>query len=236
MKHLWSLASDHSCGLACTPSLELWSILHSCCWIYRSALTLLFSLLTSPTHPFFPFSFFMPPQCTQGTKGLLESATRPPLLSTSCPQGKPQTAHTCPDNSPTVNSDPSPELSTSCGARHTASSRGHTSPPRHSKSRSKKSKRAALHISNPAYDAPVSPSSPDAGPKSKARGHEGASFSPLHWLTSIAAFSSENTPCLKLACCNTVRYKWYEFKIVFVGFLKVLAQVIVYEGDNHKDV
>ncbi|XP_036948707.1 palmitoyltransferase ZDHHC18-like [Acanthopagrus latus] len=118
--------------------------------------------------------------CTQGTKGLLESATRPPLLSTSCPQGKPQAAHTCPDNSPTVNSDPSPELSTSCGARHTASSRGHTSPPRHSKSRSKKSKRAALHISNPAYDAPVSPTSPDAGPKSKARGHEGASFSPLH--------------------------------------------------------
>ncbi|KAM8766519.1 palmitoyltransferase ZDHHC18-B [Acanthopagrus schlegelii] len=118
--------------------------------------------------------------CTQGTKGLLETATRPPLLSTSCPQGKPQTAHTCPDSSPTVNSDPSPELSTSCGARHTASSRGHTSPPRHSKSRSKKSKRAALHISNPAYDAPVSPTSPDAGPKSKARGHEGASFSPLH--------------------------------------------------------
>ena len=188
-----------------------------------------------PDSSFLPLLFLVPPQCTQGTKGLLESATRPPLLSTSCPQGKPQTAHTCPDNSPTVNSDPSPELSTSCGARHTASSRGHTSPPRHSKSRSKKSKRAALHISNPAYDAPVSPTSPDAGPKSKARGHEGASFSPLHWLTWMAAFSSENTPCLKLACCNTVRYKWYEFKIVLsVGFLKV--QGIVYEDDNHRDV
>ncbi|KAG7245254.1 hypothetical protein INR49_023827 [Caranx melampygus] len=107
--------------------------------------------------------------CTQGTKGLLESATLPPLLSTSCPQGKPQTAHTCPDSSPTVNSDPSPELSMSCGARHTAGSHGDNSPSRHTKTRSKKSKRVALHIPNPAFDIPVSPTSPDA-----------ASFVPLH--------------------------------------------------------
>ncbi|XP_070777816.1 palmitoyltransferase ZDHHC18-B [Enoplosus armatus] len=118
--------------------------------------------------------------CTQGTKGLLETATRSPLLSTSCPQGKPLTAHTCPDNSPPVNSDPSPELSTSCGTRNIASSLGDTSPPRHTKTRSKKSKRAALHIPNPAFDVPVSPTSPDAGPSSKARGHTGASFAPLH--------------------------------------------------------
>ncbi|XP_070702607.1 palmitoyltransferase ZDHHC18-B [Pempheris klunzingeri] len=118
--------------------------------------------------------------CTQGTKGLLESATRSPLLSTSCPQGKPQTAHTCPDSSPAGNSDPSPELSTSCGARHAAGSQGDTSPPRHAKTRSKKSKRAALHIPNPAFDVPASPTSPDAGPSSKARGHKGGSFAPLH--------------------------------------------------------
>ncbi|XP_044027103.1 palmitoyltransferase ZDHHC18-B isoform X1 [Siniperca chuatsi] len=118
--------------------------------------------------------------CTQGTKGLLESATRSPLMSTSCPHGKPQTAHTCPDNSPAVNSDPSPELSMNCGARNIASSQGDTSPPRHTKSRSKKNKRAALHIPNPAFDVPVSPTSPDAGPSSKARGHKGASFVPLH--------------------------------------------------------
>ncbi|XP_042362290.1 palmitoyltransferase ZDHHC18-B [Plectropomus leopardus] len=118
--------------------------------------------------------------CTQGTKGLLESATLPPLLSTSCPQGKPQTAHTCPDSSPAVHPDPSPELSTSCGARHTASSQGDTSPPHHTKTRSKKSKRAALHITNPSFDdAPVSPTSLDAGPSSKARGHKSASFDPL---------------------------------------------------------
>ncbi|XP_027143091.1 palmitoyltransferase ZDHHC18-B isoform X2 [Larimichthys crocea] len=117
--------------------------------------------------------------CTQGTKGLLESATRSPLLSTSCPQGK-QTVHTCPDNNPAVNSDPSPELSTSCGPRHTASSQGNTSPPRHTKSRAKKSKRAALHIPNPAFDVPVSPTSPDAGPSSRARGHKGSSLSPSH--------------------------------------------------------
>ncbi|KAM9339842.1 palmitoyltransferase ZDHHC18-B [Symphorus nematophorus] len=119
--------------------------------------------------------------CTQGTKGLLESATRSPLLPTSCPQGKPQTAHTCPDNSPTANSDPSPELSATCVPRHSTSSHGDTSPPRHTKSRSKKAKRgAALHIPNPGFEDPVSPTSPDAGPSSKARGRKGASFSPLH--------------------------------------------------------
>uniref|UniRef100_UPI0037E95FC6 palmitoyltransferase ZDHHC18-B-like n=1 Tax=Semicossyphus pulcher TaxID=241346 RepID=UPI0037E95FC6 len=118
--------------------------------------------------------------CTQGTKGLLESATRSPLISTTCPQGKPQTAHTCPDISPSVNSEPSPEVTTSCGARHTASSQGDISPSRHTKTRSKKSKRAALHIPNPAFDDPVPPTSPDVGPSSKARGHKGATFSPLH--------------------------------------------------------
>lgn len=92
----------------------------------------LFFLLTLP--------FLAPPQCTQGTKGLLESATLSPLLSTSCPQGKPQTAQTCPDNSPATNPDPSPELSERCGVRRTASSTGDTSSPRHAKTRSKKSK------------------------------------------------------------------------------------------------
>ncbi|XP_039977731.1 palmitoyltransferase ZDHHC18-B isoform X2 [Xiphias gladius] len=107
--------------------------------------------------------------CTQGTKGLLESATLPPLLSTSCPQGKPQTAPTCPDNSPGVNSDPSPELSMSCGARHSASSQDDASPSRHTKTHSKKSKRAALHMPDPTFDSPVSPTSLDA-----------ASFASLH--------------------------------------------------------
>ncbi|KAM3596655.1 uncharacterized protein V6R79_018547 [Siganus canaliculatus] len=114
--------------------------------------------------------------CTQGTKGLLESATRTPLLSTPCPQGKPQTASTCPDSGAVVNLDPSPELSSRCGARHTASSGGDTSTPRHNKSRSKKSKREALHIPNPGFD--VSPTSADAS--SKARGNKDADFSSLH--------------------------------------------------------
>ncbi|CAJ1083579.1 palmitoyltransferase ZDHHC18b [Xyrichtys novacula] len=118
--------------------------------------------------------------CTQGTKGLLESATRSPLITTSCPQGKPQAAHTCPDISPAMNSDPSPEVSTSCGARHIMISHGDTSPQRHTKTRSKRSKRAALHIPNPAFDVPVSPTSPDAGLGSKSGAHKGASFAPLH--------------------------------------------------------
>ncbi|KAF0047554.1 hypothetical protein F2P81_001187 [Scophthalmus maximus] len=78
-------------------------------------------------------------------------------------EGKPQTAHTCPDNnSPAVNSDPSPELSMSCGARRAASPQGDGSPSHHTKTRWKKSKRAALHVPNPAFDVPVSPTSPDA--------------------------------------------------------------------------
>lgn len=155
------------------------------------------------------FFYFTSPQCTQGTKGLLESATLPPLLSTSCPQGKPQTAHTCPDSTPTVNSDPSPELSMSCGARHIAGSHGDNSPSRHTKIRSKKSKRVALHIPNPAFDIPVSPTSPDA-----------ASFVPLHWLTLMTTFSRDNTHCLKLACCKTVRYKYdFCFLLLFIGIV-----------------
>ncbi|XP_019946018.2 palmitoyltransferase ZDHHC18-B-like [Paralichthys olivaceus] len=107
--------------------------------------------------------------CTQGTKGLLESATLPPLLSTSCPQGKPPTAHACADNSAAVNSDPSPVNSMGCGARHTAGSQGDTSPSHHTKTHSKKSKPAALQIPKPTFEAPVPPTSPDA-----------ASFAPLH--------------------------------------------------------
>ena len=81
MKHLWSLASDHSCGLACTPSLELWSILHSCCWIHWSAITLLFALLTSPTHPFFPFSF----SCLPSARRELKVCWSRPLAPRSYP-------------------------------------------------------------------------------------------------------------------------------------------------------
>ncbi|KAK2830059.1 hypothetical protein Q5P01_017990 [Channa striata] len=117
--------------------------------------------------------------CTQGTKGLLESATLPPLLSTSCPQGKPQTAQTCAD-SPAVSSDLSPELSKSCGVRHPSSFTGATPSPSHPKNCSKKSKHAALHIPNPAFDDPLTPTSSDAGSSSKARGHQGDSITPLH--------------------------------------------------------
>ncbi|CAI5689951.1 unnamed protein product [Oreochromis niloticus] len=118
--------------------------------------------------------------CTQGTKGLLESAALSPLLSTSCPQGKPQNAHSCPETSPALNSDPTSEFSKGCRGNHTSSSHGDTSHPRHTKARSKKCKREALHIPNPAFDVPVSPTSPDAAPDSKAGSHKGGSLTPLH--------------------------------------------------------
>lgn len=131
--------------------------------------------------PPLPLICLVPPQCTQGTKGLLESATRSPLLPTSCPQGKPQTARTCPGSSPAVNSDLSRELSANCGARHTAGSQSDASPPRHGKSGLQKNKRAALHIPNPAFDDPVSHSTAlESASSSKGSGHKGAVFSSLH--------------------------------------------------------
>lgn len=120
------------------------------------------------------FLSLVPLQCTQGTKGLLESATIPPLLSASCPQGKPHSARSCPDKGPAVN--PDPELPTSCGRRPAAGS----PPARHAKARAKKSKRAAQCVPNPSLDGPVSPASPDAGPGSQAGGHVGATFASLH--------------------------------------------------------
>ncbi|XP_029976521.1 palmitoyltransferase ZDHHC18-B [Salarias fasciatus] len=102
--------------------------------------------------------------CAQGTKGLLESAA----LSASCPQGKPQTAHPGPDGGPAANSHPSLQIS------RTPQAVGDASPPRHSKSRAKKCRRAALHIPNPAFEEPASPTSPDAEPVSRAKGRKGA--------------------------------------------------------------
>ncbi|XP_064836215.1 palmitoyltransferase ZDHHC18-B-like isoform X2 [Oncorhynchus masou masou] len=141
--------------------------------------------------------------CTQGTKDLLESASRSP-----CPQtGKPQTVSTsCPDSidpadpavtfNPDVTSDPDPVAvpSLKCGGRHHSHT---TSPPdeprqlhhhhnRHHKTRSARSsssKRAALHISNPAYNVSLSPpTSPGLGPShgTGAEEHVRDSFATLH--------------------------------------------------------
>uniref|UniRef100_A0A8K9V2T3 Palmitoyltransferase n=1 Tax=Oncorhynchus mykiss TaxID=8022 RepID=A0A8K9V2T3_ONCMY len=138
--------------------------------------------------------------CTQGTKDLLESASRSP-----CPQaGKPQTVSTsCPDSidpadpavtfNPDVTSDPVAVPSLKCGGRHHSHT---TSPPdeprqlhhhhnRHHKTRSARSssKRAALHISNPAYNVSLSPpTSPGLGPShgTGAEEHVRDSFATLH--------------------------------------------------------
>ncbi|XP_029591060.1 palmitoyltransferase ZDHHC18 isoform X2 [Salmo trutta] len=138
--------------------------------------------------------------CTQGTKDLLESASRSP-----CPQtGKPQTVSTsCPDSidpadpavtfNPAVTPDPVAVPSLKCGGRHHSHT---TSPPdeprqqhhhhnRHHKTRSARSssKRAALHISNPAYNFSLSPpTSPGLGPSHGigAEDHVRDSFAALH--------------------------------------------------------
>nr|XP_046217910.1 palmitoyltransferase ZDHHC18-B-like isoform X1 [Oncorhynchus gorbuscha] len=141
-------------------------------------------------------------KCTQGTKDLLESASRSP-----CPQtGKPQTVSTsCPESidpadpavtfNPDVTSEPDPVAvpSLKCGGRHHSHT---TSPPdeprqlhhhhnRHHKTRSARSssKRAALHISNPAYNVSLSPpTSPGLGPShgTGAEEHVRDSFATLH--------------------------------------------------------
>ncbi|KAM6958826.1 LOW QUALITY PROTEIN: palmitoyltransferase ZDHHC18-B [Aplochiton taeniatus] len=113
--------------------------------------------------------------CTQGPKGLLEVS----LLSSPCPQGKPQAVPACPDSSLAVNSDLSVERSLNCGASHsTTSPPGST--PRLAKKRLKRpSKRTALHISNPAYNVPSPPTSPGLGPSQAVCESRSEGFGPL---------------------------------------------------------
>ncbi|XP_024118266.1 palmitoyltransferase ZDHHC18 isoform X2 [Oryzias melastigma] len=108
--------------------------------------------------------------CSQGTKGLLESAALSPLLSTSCPQGKAQAALLGPERHSAADSEPSLQFSKGCRAQHSAGSQGNTSSTRHThhKSHSKKHKQAALNISNPTC--------PDSAPSSKDGGHRRATF------------------------------------------------------------
>uniref|UniRef100_A0A3B3YK20 Palmitoyltransferase n=1 Tax=Poecilia mexicana TaxID=48701 RepID=A0A3B3YK20_9TELE len=118
--------------------------------------------------------------CVQGPKGLLESAALTPLLATSCPQGKPQTALPCPENTSALNSDPSLELSQRCGGtHHNSKTYGSTSPPLPTKGRLHKHKRASSHTPRPTFDDHVSPSSHDGNHRSTARGHRGAKFATL---------------------------------------------------------
>ncbi|XP_033831219.1 palmitoyltransferase ZDHHC18-B-like [Periophthalmus magnuspinnatus] len=102
--------------------------------------------------------------CTQGTKGLLESAARSPLLSSSCPQGKPQSRHTCSDIRLSVQTHPATELSNICPAPPQSSpplqTNTHTSPPQRTKNHSsKRKKHTALHMPNSGFEDPVPPTS-----------------------------------------------------------------------------
>ncbi|KAK7898812.1 hypothetical protein WMY93_019665 [Mugilogobius chulae] len=104
--------------------------------------------------------------CTQGTKDLLESAARSPLLASSCPQGKPQSVQTYSDNRLTVHPPPAQELSNMCPAPPQSSApcqnKTHTSPPQQTKTQSsKRKKHAALHTLNSDIEAPAAPTSVD---------------------------------------------------------------------------
>ncbi|XP_043994183.1 palmitoyltransferase ZDHHC18-B-like isoform X2 [Gambusia affinis] len=118
--------------------------------------------------------------CVQGPKGLLESAALTPLLATSCPQGKPQTALPFPESISALNSDPSLELSQRCGGtHHNSKTYGSTSPPLPTKGRLHKHKRASSHSPRPTFDDHVTPSSHDGNHCSAARGHRGTKFATL---------------------------------------------------------
>ncbi|XP_020563030.1 palmitoyltransferase ZDHHC18 isoform X1 [Oryzias latipes] len=107
--------------------------------------------------------------CSQGRKGLLESAAPSPLQSTSCPQGEPQTVPPGPRRPSPADSEPTRQASNGCRAQHSAGSQGNASSARHShhKSRMKKHKEAALSISNPTSHGPVAPTCPDSVPTSR---------------------------------------------------------------------
>uniref|UniRef100_A0AAV2K5Z0 Palmitoyltransferase n=1 Tax=Knipowitschia caucasica TaxID=637954 RepID=A0AAV2K5Z0_KNICA len=88
--------------------------------------------------------------CAQGTKGLLESAARSPLLSSSCPQGKP---HSCPDNHLTVLPHPAPQSANIQPAPPGSSAphrtKTHNSPPQRTKTHGSPPQRTKTHSSPP---------------------------------------------------------------------------------------
>lgn len=104
-------------------------------------------------------------KCTQGTKGLLESAARSPLLSSSCPQGKPQPTQAYADNHLTVKEEPSNICATAHSTAHSSPPRQTktlSSPPRRTKTHSsRKKKLSTLQVPNPGFADAAPPTSTD---------------------------------------------------------------------------
>ncbi|XP_030644309.1 palmitoyltransferase ZDHHC18-B [Chanos chanos] len=117
--------------------------------------------------------------CTQGTKDLLETATRSPLLSSTCPQGKPQTAIPFPearaDPEPSAAPAPAP-VPTPAPVRGGHRASGSSDRPR--SGRSGKGKRSSSHNRNHAYTATSPPGSPN--PRRGHRHHRSQKFTSLH--------------------------------------------------------
>ncbi|XP_058610392.1 palmitoyltransferase ZDHHC18-B isoform X4 [Onychostoma macrolepis] len=73
------------------------------------------SVQTSPVEIELPAAKNDINMCTQGTKGLLETASRSPLLTSSCPQAKPQAVPAVLETLPEIVPSPAPELPKTAG-------------------------------------------------------------------------------------------------------------------------
>ncbi|XP_051992099.1 palmitoyltransferase ZDHHC18-B-like [Xyrauchen texanus] len=79
------------------------------------------SVQTSPAEIELPAAKNDINMCSQGTKGLLETASRSPLLTSSCPQAKPQAVPPALDPLPDIISPPAPEPPKIAGRRRSTS-------------------------------------------------------------------------------------------------------------------
>ncbi len=88
----------------------------------------------------------LPPQCTQGTKGLLETASRSPLLTSSCPQAKPQAVPAVLETLPEIVPSPAPEPPKTAGGRQSTNT-----PHKHHSHHISKAKQTTHHTHNPTH-------------------------------------------------------------------------------------
>ncbi|RXN33861.1 palmitoyltransferase ZDHHC18-like protein [Labeo rohita] len=104
------------------------------------------SVQTSPVEIELPAAKNDINMCTQGTKGLLETASRSPLLTSSCPQAKPQAVPAVLETLPEIVPSPAPEPPKTAGGRQSTNT-----PHKHHSHHRSKAKQSTHHTHNPTH-------------------------------------------------------------------------------------
>ncbi|XP_043074373.1 palmitoyltransferase ZDHHC18-B isoform X2 [Puntigrus tetrazona] len=107
------------------------------------------SVQTSPVEVELPAAKNDINMCTQGTKGLLETASRSPLLTSSCPQAKPQAVPAVLETLPEIVPSPAPELPKAAGGRQSTNT-----PHKHHSHHRSKAKQTTHHTHKTSNSSP----------------------------------------------------------------------------------